>query len=129
VILDSSAIVAIFLKEPGYQRLLSALDGDDLVGIGAPTLVEAAIVLSARLKTNMRQLVEDFLSELNIQIVPFTSEHWRAALDAFVRFGKGRHPAGLNFGDCLSYAVAFVAGRPLLAKGDDFRKTDLQVVD
>jgi ribonuclease VapC len=60
-------------------------------------------------------------------VVPFDEGHWREALAAFIRFGKGRHPAGLNFGDCLSYATATIAAQPLLAVGEDFAKTDLVV--
>jgi ribonuclease VapC len=95
------------------------------VGIGAPSLVEAAIVLSHRLGPVAASLVERFLGELEVVVVPFDQRHWRVAIEASRRFGKGRHPAALNFGDCLAYATARVAAMPLLAIGEDFAKTDL----
>ena len=75
-----------------------------------------------------RTLLVRFCDELAIEVIPFTSEHWPLALDAFQRFGKGRHKAALNFGDCLTYAIAHHATRPLLCLGDDFPQTDLDVI-
>jgi ribonuclease VapC len=72
--------------------------------------------------------LDAFLAEAEIETLPFTAAHATAARDAFLRYGKGRHPAGLNFGDCMSYAVAKMEGRPLLFKGDDFRQTDIEAV-
>jgi ribonuclease VapC len=95
------------------------------VGIGAPTLVEAGIVLSARLGRDARGLLARFLEEAGISVVPFTEAHHGTALGAWLKYGRGRHAAGLNFGDCLAYAVAKLAGMPLLCTGDDFRQTDL----
>ena len=97
-------------------------------GVGAPTLVEAGIVLSVRLRLDARPLLARFLHDFGIIVVPFGEDHWREALDAFNRFGEGRHPAGLNLGDCFSYAVASLAEQPLLCIGDDFRKTGLPVL-
>ena len=73
-------------------------------------------------------LLVRLLEEADVDIVPFGEEHWPAAVEAFRRYGKGRHPAGLNFGDCLTYATASLAGEPLLAVGDDFAQTDLELV-
>ncbi len=125
LILDSSAILAVMLAEPGFDRILDRIGAAERVGIGAPTALEAAIVLSARWRLDARRLLLDFLREAEAEVVPFGVEHFEAALDAFLKYGKGRHPAALNFGDCLAYAVAEVAGLPLLFTGNDFAKTDI----
>lgn len=83
------------------------------------------MVLSCRLQRDARPLIEGFLREAEVEVIPFTREHYEVALDAFRRYGKGRHPAALNFGDCLTYAVASLSGLPLLYTGDGFSKTDL----
>ncbi len=93
--------------------------------IGAPTLLEAAMVLSGRAGGDSRLLVAGLVRELGLQVAPFTEAHYHRAIDAFLRYGKGRHPAALNFGDCVSYAVASVAGLPLLYTGKDFARTDI----
>jgi ribonuclease VapC len=97
-------------------------------GIGAPTLTEVSIVLGSRLGRDPMPLVGRVLQELGIVVIPFSQEHWAEATDAFMRYGKGRHPAGLNYGDCMTYAVAKLTGQPLLAVGDDFPQTDLELV-
>jgi ribonuclease VapC len=125
MIVDSSAIVAIFFQEPGYETLINKLAETGRVGIGAPTLVECGIVLSARLNQDARGLLERFLREANIITIPFTEEHFATAIGAWRKYGKGRHSAALNFGDCLTYAVAKLANMPLLFVGDDFPQTDL----
>lgn len=125
MILDSSVIVAIVVQEPGWEDLVARLGAEPAVGVGAPTLTETAIVLTARLGKSAGPLLARFVQESQLTIVPFTDEHWRTAADAYVKFGKGRHPASLNFGDCLTYAVARLAGQPLLCRGVDFPKTDL----
>ena len=94
-------------------------------GIGVPTLTETAIVLAARLGRDTRGLLARFLQEGTISTVPFGEAHFGVAVEAWLRYGKGRHPAALNFGDCLAYSAAKVAGEPLLCRGDDFAKTDL----
>ena len=124
MILDTSAVVAIVMKEPGYEELLQRMASGD-PAIGTPTLAETAIVLSARLQSDARPLLARFLSEASIAVVPFGESHYGAAVDAWLRYGKGRHPAALNFGDCLSYAVARLAQEPLLFVGDDFAQTDI----
>lgn len=127
MILDSSAIVAVMLAEPGYQAILERMGDAELLAAGAPTVVETAIVLSARMGRDARPELDAFLREADVEVIPFTADHYRAAVDAFLRFGKGRHPAALNFGDCLAYAVATLAGMPLLFVGGDFSRTDLGV--
>jgi ribonuclease VapC len=125
LILDTSVIVAISLREPGYEQLVDRLRSADTIGIGAPTLVEAGMVLSARLGVEPQALLDRFLRDFGVVPVVFAEQHWREALEAFRRFGKGRHPAALNFGDCMSYAAARIADRPLLFVGDDFPRTDI----
>lgn len=128
MIIDSSAIVAIFLREKGSDRLLDELEAADDVRVGSPTLVETAMVLTSRLGDEGRTMLLSLLQEVNVDVLSFSDAHWRIAQSAFVRYGKGRHPAALNFGDCLTYATAYVAGEPLLCVGDDFAQTDLELV-
>jgi ribonuclease VapC len=125
MILDSSAIVAVILAEPGYEEIRELIGGAEILGVGAPTVVESGIVLSARIGRDARPELNEFLRVAGAEVIPFALEHFHAALDAFLRFGKGRHRAGLNFGDCLSYAIASVASLPLLYTGKDFSKTDI----
>ncbi|RCW39529.1 ribonuclease VapC [Halopolyspora algeriensis] len=125
MIIDSSAIVAILLKEDGHERLQERIVQASEVGVGAATVVETGIVLVARMGVRGKTLLARFLQEGGIEVVPMTQDHWWIAVDAYERFGKRRHPAGLNFGDCLTYATASVAGEPLLCTGDDFPETDL----
>lgn len=127
MILDSSAVISIVLREPGWEALVETIAREPSVAIGAPTLSETGIVLTARIGPRAPGTLLRFLQEAEVAVVPFAEDHWPVAVDAFARFGKGRHRAGLNFGDCLSYAVAHLAGQPLLFVGDDFRKTDVAV--
>ncbi|WP_409179684.1 type II toxin-antitoxin system VapC family toxin [Amycolatopsis sp. VS8301801F10] len=129
MILDSSAIVAILLREPGHERLEERLAEATAPRIGAPTLVEAGVVLTMRLGSRGRLVLARFMQENRIAVVPFAEEHGEIALDAFSQFGKGRHPAKLNLGDCYSYATAKIAGEPLLCTGGDFPQTDLELVN
>ncbi len=125
MILDASAVVAILLREPGYLNLLEAIGTAPKVAIGAPTLVESSMVVTARLGPASRDLAATMMREGGIDIVPFSEDHSIVAVDAFLRYGKGRHRANLNFGDCMAYAVACLADRPLLFLGEDFRHTDI----
>jgi ribonuclease VapC len=128
VILDSSAIVAILLREAGADDLEAKVAAAPGLGIGAPTFVEVLMVLSSRFGRDAAGHLEGFLSRSEALVIPFSEDHARAAAEAFARFGKGRHRAALNFGDCMSYAVAKLAGQPLLCTGSDFAKTDLKLV-
>lgn len=128
MIIDSSAILAIFFRESGAEDVLAAILDADFAGVGSPTAAEIGLVLTARLKQNATGTLLRFFQETGIEIVPFTDLHWQRAIDAFARFGKGRHPAALNFGDCMTYATAALARQPLLCRGEDFRKTDLVLV-
>ena len=124
--LDSSALIAILFGESGYLDLVDRVLEADVVRIGTPTLTETAIVATARRRAPMREELAGLIRELDVTIVPFTAAHQEAAARAYERYGRGRHKANLNFGDCLSYAVAAVAGDPLLFVGDDFRRTDIE---
>jgi ribonuclease VapC len=126
MILDSSALLAIVFKAPGAEAVLERVETAAGVAAGTPTLAETGIVLHARLGEKAHGLLERLLDELSIQEVPFGEMHWREAVDAYRRFGKGRHPAALNFGDCMTYAVAALSGEPLLFVGEDFSRTDLE---
>ena len=95
--------------------------------VSAPILVETAFVLTRTMESDTEKELSLFLRSLNIRTLPFVDAHWREAAQAFRRFGKGRHPAGLNLGDCMTYATAKVAGFPLLCLGNDFSKTDLEL--
>lgn len=127
MILDSSVLVAVLLKEPGWQELLGRIAADETAAVGAPTLAETGLALTPRLGRDARRLLSAFVREAGITVVPFVEEHARVAVEAYARYGKGRHPAALNFGDCLTYAVARLAGQPLLCVGDDFPRTDLPI--
>ena len=126
MILDSSAIISVVLREPGFEDIANKIVEAGSLQIGAPTLTETAIVLENRM-TDARSVLIQFLHEWRVQVIPFGEAHWQEAASAYVRFGKGRHKAGLNFGDCMSYAVARMSGQPLLATGNDFSKTDTEL--
>ena len=125
MIVDTSALLAVIFRESGYERIVERLQRADGAAAGSATLCETGIVLQARLGPAGDGVLERMLDELAIDEISFSSIHWREALDAFRSFGKGRHGAALNFGDCMSYAVARLAGEPLLFVGDDFSKTDI----
>jgi ribonuclease VapC len=125
LILDSSAIVSVIEGEDGSVDLAEALACAPGVAVGAPTLFETAIVLIAREGAAGRTGLVRFLDDNDVAAIPFGARHWTVAAEAFVRFGKGRHPARLNYGDCMTYATARLADDPLLCIGDDFSQTDL----
>ncbi len=126
MIVDTSALLAIVFQDSGYEDVLDRILSAPVVAAGSPTLAEAGIVLHARLGAGAHGLLERLLDELAIEEISFWSVHWREAVEAYREFGKGQSPAGLNFGDCLTYAVARLSGEPLLFMGEDFRQTDLE---
>ena len=128
MIIDSSAVLAVIGKEPGHEPIIHELAASTRTRIGAPTQLETGIVLTARLGPRGRTVLARFLQENGIKTVAFGEEYAAVALDAYSRFGKGRRPAGLNFGDCCAYATASIAGEQLLCVGNDFRQTDLPLV-
>lgn len=128
MIVDTSALVALILQEPSAEAVERSLVDAGLVGIGAPTLVEAGMVLLSRAGSSGTDALGAVLAHYEIAPVSFDDRHHRLAMSAFSQFGKGRHPAGLNMGDCFSYASARRAARPLLCIGNDFPQTDLELV-
>jgi ribonuclease VapC len=122
---DTSAVVSVIVGEGGHDRLFGALAVAGSVAIGAPTLLEATMVLFGQEGEASRFALAQFLQDYEISSIPFDSFHREIAVEAFIRYGKGRHPARLNYGDCMSYATAKVADAPLLFVGDDFTRTDL----
>lgn len=124
IAVDPSAIVAIIVGEPEQSAFRQIMAAGEVV-VGAPTLVETRLVLESRLPDAVGAL-RLFLQVSGVSVVPFDAAMFEAAIEAFARFGKGRaHPANLNFGDCLSYAVARTRALPLLFKGSDFVHTDI----
>jgi len=123
MVIDSSAFVAIALREEGWDILLTHAGGSQVI-VAAPTLLETHLVLRSRLGEEAPRVIEFLLAKINVEVVAFSLEHYRAASIAFDRFGKGRHRAALNFGDCISYALCRVSGQPLLFVGEDFPLTD-----
>lgn len=127
VVVDTSALVAILTDEPGGSWLSAQLAGASERFVAAPTMLELGIVLEAR-SPAATGIVRRVLRDARIGVVPFDAAMAERALDAWRRFGKGRHPAALNFGDCCSYSLAEAMGCPILCVGDDFARTDLPVL-
>jgi ribonuclease VapC len=130
VTLDSSALLAVLFSEPGYLALVDRMLEADVLRIGAPTLVETSLVFESRRGRRpdgrSRDPLHELVKELGVTVVPFGESEWHRAVEAFAKYGRGRHKADLNFGDCLAYATASVAGDSLLYVGDDFKHTDLK---
>jgi ribonuclease VapC len=127
MVLDTSAIVAILQDEPEADRLVSALIDAPVRRISSATLVETGIVIYARFGDAGEREVDLFIHRLRVDVLPVTADHANLARSAYRRFGKGQHPAGLNYGDCFSYALAMALQEPLLFKGGDFSQTDVLV--
>jgi ribonuclease VapC len=125
IVADTSAIVAILRGEPEANLFAGFIGESDRCFLSAVGLLEASMVMIGRGQSALAQGLDTLIGELAIEIVPFGEEQARQSRAAFVRFGKGRHPAALNFGDCVSYALAQSLGVPLLFKGTDFAKTDV----
>jgi ribonuclease VapC len=128
LVVDTSAAAAIILGEPGSEELSGHLE--EALSRLMPTAirVELGIVIEARLWPLGQDAVDRFLREAKIDVVPVDTDLADRAVSGWRRFGKGRHPAGLNFGDCFSYALAERTGHPVLCTGDDFAATDIAVV-
>jgi ribonuclease VapC len=127
MVLDTSAIVAILQDESEADRLVSALIDAPVRRISSATLVETGIVIYARFGDAGEREVDLFIHRLRVDVLPVTADHANLARSAYRRFGKGQHPAGLNYGDCFSYALAMALQEPLLFKGGDFSQTDVLV--
>lgn len=125
MIIDTSAIVAILFNEDDAEIYARAITRADSCRISAATFVETAVVVEAQTRNNGGRQLDAFIRRAGIAIEPVTEEQTHIARQAFIDFGKGRHPAGLNYGDCFSYALSKATREPLLFKGKDFAKTDL----
>ena len=126
IAVDTSAIVASALGEPEIVAFDKAIERHKAL-VGTPTLFEVASVLATRMPGQHRRFLDRFMARRSVSVIPFEQRHLLAAMEGLERFGKGRgHPAQLNLGDCLSYAVAKVHGLPLLFKGDDFTHADIE---
>ena len=127
MIVDTSAVLAILFQEPDAERFARAIATAPARRMSAATLLESSIVLESRSGPASGYELDAFLQEAGIELEPVTSEQAQAARRAWRRFGKGNHPAGLNFGDCFAYALAEATREPLLFKGGDFELTDVEV--
>lgn len=127
MVIDTSAIMAILTREPTADRLVAAVEADATRLVSAATVVEAALVLLGRYGEAGEPQLDRLLRGIGAEIVPVGEEQANLARDAALRFGRGRHPAGLNFGDCFSYALSVARDEPLLFVGDDFSQTDVTV--
>lgn len=127
MILDTSAIIAVLLEEEGSIDLRAKIRSAKIRSAGTPTLTVTGVVLTSHVGLGWETMLEIFLNDFKVEAIHFDQRHWREAVTAYCRFGKGRHPARLNFGDCMSYAVSRIAGRPLLCTGRDFAQTDLEL--
>ncbi len=125
MIIDTSAILAILFKEPEADYFSSVITAASSRRISAATLLEATIVLESRFGPAAGPELDEFLSRAQIELEPVTPAQAQTARQAWRRFGKGNHPAGLNFGDCFAYALAQATREPLLFKGHDFALTDI----
>jgi ribonuclease VapC len=126
MVVDTSALIAILLGEPEAQRLAETLASADRPGLSATNWLEAMIVIRARLGAAGTRALLDLIATANIVVEPADRALAQRAFDAWIRFGKGRHRAGLNYGDCFAYALAMQQNQPLLFKGDDFGRTDVR---
>jgi len=125
MVIDSSAIAAVLLDEPEADRFLETITDAEVCRISAGNLLEIAIVMDNQVDPRAGRRLDAFIERAGIRIEPVTEAQVRIARQAYLDFGRGNHPAGLNFGDCFAYALARDMGEPLLFKGDDFARTDV----
>lgn len=128
MVIDTSALVAILFDEPEAPAIELKIEADPVRLISAGSLLEAALVVEGRYGPTGGRELDLLLHKARIEVVAFDNDQAEVARQAFRAYGKGHHPAGLNYGDCFSYALAKVSGEPLLFKGDDFDATDIQRV-
>jgi ribonuclease VapC len=126
VIVDTSVIIAILRDEPDADAIGEALGRPQVRRMSAVSYVEAAVVVDSNRSPVLSRRLDDLLRDVEIAVEPVTLNQARIAREAYRDFGKGRHRAGLNLGDCFAYALAKEKGEPLLFKGDDFRHTDIE---
>ncbi len=125
MVIDTSAIVAIFQNEPEARRFLELIEADAIRLMSAASYVEAAIIIEDRFGYDGIRDLKLFLTEGGIDIEPVTFDQAETAREAYRKYGRGNHPAGLNYGDCFAYALAKTTGEPLLFKGNDFAQTEI----
>jgi ribonuclease VapC len=125
VVVDTSALLAILLREPEHEEFSALLAAAEDPLISAATLLEASIVIHAKTGDAGVVNLDELLAAASVRCIAVDRTQALLARDAYARFGKGRSPAQLNFGDCFAYALAFEQERPLMFKGDDFTKTDI----
>ena len=125
MVVDTSALIAILLLEPEAERFTRTIADARPRLISAANLFEAAIVIEGRLGPDAGGDLDNFVADVGLEVEPVTPDQVRVARHAYRTYGRGYHPAGLNFGDCFAYALAKTAGLPLLFKGDDFSRTDI----
>ena len=125
MVVDSSAVLAILFNEPERDLFSDALAAGGVRLMSSVNALETAVVVSSRKGSDGAREFDLLLHRAEFEVVSFTPDHLRLARDAYERYGKGRHPAGLNLGDCCAYALARHTGYPLLFKGDDFPRTDV----
>ena len=128
MVIDTSAIIAILFNEPDALDIARAIEAASIRRISAARLLETAIVVEARHGLAGGEKLDQFINSASVQIEPATVEQSAIARMAYRRYGKGRHPAGLNYGDCFAYALAKAVDEPLLFKGADFVLTDIEAV-
>ncbi len=127
MVIDTSALLAIFLAEPERDSFLRKIVEAEKKMISAATILETGIVMEAKRGEAAGREFDLFVFRMKLDVVPVDAEQITIARTAWRRYGKGRHAAGLNFGDCFSYALAKFYDEPLLAKGEDFSRTDIQL--
>lgn len=125
MVIDTSALLVLLGNEPAAARFREALEADPTRLVSAATVLESSLVVESRWGEAGGRELDLLLFKAGAQLVPFDHEQMELAREAWRRFGKGRHPAGLNFGDCSSYALARCSGEPLLFQGNDFSQTDV----
>jgi ribonuclease VapC len=126
MVIDTSAILAILQDEPERRKFNEAFEAADIRSLSTASLVESSMILESRYGADGVRDLDLFIAKARISLVPVDEEQADLARQAFRKFGKGRHPAGLNFGDCFSYALARSLDEPLLFKGNDFSQTDIE---
>ena len=127
MVIDTSAVLAILQREPELRRFVEAIEAADSTRMSVASFVESSIVIESRYGAEGLRDLDRFISRARIELIPVDTEQGQLARSAFSRFGKGRHRAGLNYGDCFSYAAALNLGEPLMCKGDDFIHTDVPI--
>jgi ribonuclease VapC len=129
MVIDTSAILAILQREPERRSFVEAIESADSSRMSVANFIESSIVIESRYGAEGLRDLDRFISRASIELIPVDQEQGQLARSAFSRFGKGRHRAGLNYGDCFSYAAAVGLGEPLLCKGEDFIHTDVSILE